>query len=94
MVFWDHLEGRCFHDPEPIFVAGSGRTAQADQPASRLASGWPAAVRQAGGRTGSPVAGLPHASVCVYGRRRPFVWIGCACVCVWRGGGAPPPLSL
>ncbi len=56
-----------------FFVAGSRPHGQA----GRLdGSGWSAAVRQAGGRTGSPAAGLPpHATVrvctavdgCVYG---------------------------
>ena len=53
-----------FYGLEPISLwLGAGRTAQAGQ---LDGSGWPAAaVRQAGGRTDSPAAGLPRVVVLV-----------------------------
>ncbi len=68
---------------------GTGRTAQAGQ---LDGLGWPAAVRQAGGRTGSLAAGLPpRGRMCVHGRRLPRVCELGVQVCGREAGGGGPP---
>ena len=74
------------------FVAGS-RPHGPGRPAGRLRL----VGRCAAGRRPDRLAGRRAAAVCgrmcVYGRRRPYVWVGCARVCGGEGEGGPPLLN-
>ena len=92
MVFWNHLEGRHFNDPESFLWPGAGRTAQAGQLASRLpAAGQPLCGMPAAGQARRPPAcRRMRPYVCV--RPQAAVCVGWVCMCVWsRGGMGPPP---